>query len=146
MKKLRRNGFITKVWNKKVLLIGVIGVILTVVCIGGYLISRDIRTEGTSYIKVGGFEVEYVLGESSLILEDFEQIELGCNLSDIEEKMGELDGWIGSGCSMPVFILQDETAMVCVFYDGFSEDLIKLEWYDGKGNSKVIKSKIEQLR
>ena len=142
MKRLRQNGFITKVWNKNVLLIGVIGVILTVVCTGGYLISKHIRAEGTSYIKVGGFEVEYVPGESVLTLQDFEQLELGMSEPEVEEILGEADGWLGCGDLWPVYILQDGTAVECLF-NGPECGLNIIKWTNGQETRKVIKSNLE---
>ena len=138
MKKLHQNGFTTKVRNKKVLLIGAIGVILAIICIGGYLISRHNKEELTCHIKVNGFEVEYIFGESSLTLQDFEQLELGMSVPEIEGILGEADAWIGCGNIWPVYILHDGTAVEC-FFNGPDCGLNIIRWTN-EIYSKVIKT------
>lgn len=54
----------------------------------------------------------------------FWNIELGSSLDEIENKLGKPDGWVGGGTLLPVYVLEDNSAVELDFRnDETSEDL-----------------------
>lgn len=95
-------------------------------------------------INVSGFNMEYEPKDRRLNISDFEKIELGYSYDEIENILGEADGWIGGGILRPVYILEDGTAVVCYFSDPERErDLKEIEWFNEKRESKVIRKMTE---
>lgn len=66
-------------------------------------------------IKVGGWDMEYTISDRQLTVGDFESIEPGSSLDEIERKFGKPDGWVGGGMLFPVYVLKDNSAVVLVF-------------------------------
>lgn len=80
--------------------------------------------EDKMVIRVDGWDMEFTISERRLAVEDFENIELGSSLEEIENKLGEPDGWVGGGILSPVYVLEDHSAVELVFRnDATYEDL-----------------------
>ncbi len=93
-------------------------------------------------INVEGFEIKYIPQNRSLTVEDFQNIELGESIDEIEEKIGEPDVWLGSGILHPVYILDDGRAVVCHFSQLYTcKDLKELIVYKGNNVDYVLKRK-----
>ena len=119
-------------------------VMLGVICI--FTVYRNNERKKSEKINknVSGFDIEYEPKDRKLNLSDFEKIELGSSYDEIQCILGEADSWIGGGILRPVYILNDGTAVVCYFSDPEREkDLKEMEWFDGEGESKVIKKMAE---
>ena len=93
-------------------------------------------------INVEGFKMKYIPQNRSLTVEDFQNIELGESIEEIEEKIGEPDGWIGCGVLHPVYVLEDGRAVECHFsYIQICKDLKELIVYKGNDVDCVLKAK-----
>lgn len=83
-------------------------------------------------VKVRGWDLEYTVSGRSLSTEDFEAIELGSSLDEIEEKLGKPDGWVGSGILWPFYVLEDNSAVELVFKnEDTCEELYAVFLYQG---------------
>lgn len=86
--------------------------------------------EDKMVIRVDGWDMEYTISERKLVVEDFENIELGSSLEEIENKLGKPDGWVGGGILFPVYVLEDNSAVELVFKnDVTNEDLEAIYLY-----------------
>ena len=86
--------------------------------------------------------MKYIPQNRSLTVEDFQNIELGESIEEIEEKIGEPDGWIGCGILHPVYVLDDGRAVACYFSHLYTcEDLEELIVYKGNNVDYVLKEK-----
>ena len=93
-------------------------------------------------INVKGFKMQYIPQNRSLTVEDFQNIELGESIEEIEEKIGEPDGWIGCGILHPVYVLDDGRTVACYFsYSQICKDLKELIVYKGNDVDCVLKEK-----
>ena len=91
-------------------------------------------------INVKGLRMKYIPQNRSLTVENFQNIELGESIDEIEEKIGEPDGWIGSGILQPVYVLDDGRAVVCHFsHLQTCKDLKELIVYKGNDVDCVLK-------
>lgn len=89
--------------------------------------------EDKMVIRVDGWDMEYTISERKLVVEDFENIELGSSLDEIENKLGKPDGWVGGGILLPVYVLEDNSAVELVFRnDEANEDLKAIYLYKGQ--------------
>lgn len=96
----------------------------------------------TMEICVNGFNMKYVPQDRNLTIDDFQNIELGESIDEIREKIGEPDGWVGSGILQPVYILEDRRAVLCHFSLLYScEDLKELIVYNGSNIDCILKEK-----
>ncbi len=116
--------------NKDLRIIGMLFSIITL----SLLIWMNMGKETKMTVKVAGWDMEYTISDRKLVKEDFENIELGSSLSEIEEKFGEPDGWAGSGILWPVYVLEDGSAVELVFKEiTLCEDLESVYLYkDGE--------------
>ena len=115
--------------------------VLIIIIIVGLYIWANVGKETKMTIKVAGWDMEYVISDRKLLKEDFENIELGSSLSEVEKKLGEPDGWVGSGILWPVYVLEDGSAVELVFWDiTLCEDLEAVYLYKG-GEEFVLKKK-----
>ena len=86
--------------------------------------------EDKRVIKVDGWDMEYTISERKLVVEDFADIEIGSSLDEIENKLGKPDGWVGGGILLPVYVLEDNSAVELVFKnDETNEDLEAIYLY-----------------
>ena len=93
-------------------------------------------------INVDGLKMKYIPQNRSLTVEDFQNIELGESIDEIREKIGEPDGWIGSGILRPVYVLDDGRAVVCHFSQLHTcKDLEELIVCKGNDVDCVLKAK-----
>lgn len=91
-------------------------------------------------IRVDGWDMEYTVSDRKLTVEDFECIELGSSLNEIESKLGEPDGWVGSGILSPVYVLEDNSAVELIFAnDATDEDLSAIYLYKEQKGSVLKK-------
>ncbi len=91
-------------------------------------------------ICVEGFTMTYTPQSRQLTVDDFKDIELGDSMQDIEEQLGEADGWIGAGILRPVYVLEDGRTVVCYFtYPQVCQDLMELTVYNGHDIDYVLK-------
>lgn len=82
--------------------------------------------------------MEYTITERKLKIEDFNMLKLGSSLDEIENILGAPDGWIGSGILRPVYVLENENAVVCYFlYPHTCEELKKLRCSIKRGEVKL---------
>lgn len=89
--------------------------------------------EDKMVIRVDGWDMEYTISERKLVVEDFENIELGSSLDEIENKLGKPDGWVGGGILLPVYVLEDNSAVELVFRNKLTnEDLGAIYLYKGQ--------------
>lgn len=103
------------------------------IVIAGLLIGLNRGKEDKMMIRVGGWDMEYTISDRKLVLENFESVELGSSLDEIEDKFGEPDGWIGAGILWPVYVLEDDSAVELVFEDSIVyEDLEAVYLYKGE--------------
>lgn len=102
----------------------------------------QIREEAdTMVIKVAGWDMEYTVSNRKLTIEDFESVEMGSSLNEIEKKFGKPDGWVGGGILLPVYILEDKSAVELVFNNDISYvDLEAIYLYKGESEF-VLKTK-----
>lgn len=92
--------------------------------------------ENKMIIRVAGWDMEYTPSDRKLAVEDFESIEIGSSLDEIEDKLGKPDGWVGGGILSPVYVLEDNSAVELVFgNDATNEDLIAIYLYKEKQES-----------
>ena len=104
-------------------------IIITI--IGLIFIKNEI--EDKMIIRVAGWDMEYAPSGRRLVVEDFENIELGSSLDEIENKLGKPDGWVGGGILSPVYVLEDNSAVELVFgNDATDEDLEAIYLYIGR--------------
>lgn len=81
-------------------------------------------------VWVGGWDCEYTIFDRTLTLEDFESIQLGSSLDEIEGILGKPNGWTGSGILSPFYVLQDGSAVHLTFkINGPCEDLRMIKLY-----------------
>lgn len=93
-------------------------------------------------IKVEGFEIEYNLTSNEITMEDIDDIKLGASMSEITNKLGEPDAWIGSGMLRPVYFLNDNKVVVFHFkYPAVCEDLRQIVLISENGEIQIIKEK-----
>lgn len=82
------------------------------------------KKEDKMVVRVDGWDMEYNISDRKLVVEDFENIEIGSSLDEIEAKLGKPDGWVGGGILSPVYVLEDSSAVELVFRnDVTNEDL-----------------------
>lgn len=102
--------------------------------------DKDMNTKMT--VWVGGWDCEYTTFDRTLTLEDFESIQLGSSLDEIEGILGEPNGWTGSGILSPFYVLQDGSAVRLTFnVKGPYKDLSIIELY--KGQEKTVLKKAD---
>lgn len=94
-------------------------------------------------VHYDGDDIRYITRHRNLTVEDFEDIELGVTLSDIEGKIGKADIWIWDkeiGVYNPLYVLEDERVVVCCL-SGAEEDgyLKKIVVYNGDDIDHVVK-------
>lgn len=97
-----------------------------------FMTKRELNNKkgDKSIIRVAGWDMEYTPSDRELTVEDFENIELGSSLDEIEKKLGKPDGWVGGGILSPVYILEDNSAVELVFgNDAADEDLVAIYLY-----------------
>ena len=99
------------------------------------------KAADTIEINVKGFKMQYIPQNRSLTVEDFQNIELGESIEEIEEKIGEPDGWIGYGILQPVYVLDDGRVVVCYFSQLNYKDLEELIVCKGNNVDYVLKRK-----
>ncbi|MBD5546512.1 MAG: hypothetical protein HDQ97_03825 [Lachnospiraceae bacterium] len=100
------------------------------------------KANNTMEINVEGFKMKYIPQNRSLTVEDFQNIELGESIDEIEKKIGEPDGWIGCGILHPVYVLEDGRAVACYFSQpNACKDLKELTVYKGNNVDCVLKEK-----
>ena len=133
------------VLSRKVPMGNIIGILagtgIIFITIISLLIWANTGKETKKTIQVAGWDMEYTISDRKLVKEDFEDIEPGSSLSEIEEKFGEPDGWAGSGILWPVYVLEDGSAVELVFGDiTLCEDLEAMYLYKG-GEEFVLKEK-----
>lgn len=88
------------------------------------------RKDNKMVIRVDGWDMEYIISERKLVVEDFENIEIGSSLDEIESKLGKPDGWVGGGILLPVYVLEDNSAVELVFRNNVTnEDLEAIYLY-----------------
>lgn len=98
--------------------------------------------EDKTVIRIAGWDVEYIISDRSLGTEDFEDLELGSSLDDIEKKLGKPDGWVGSGILRPFYVLENKSAVELVFNNATAnEDLAAIYLYK-EDEEIVLKSKL----
>lgn len=115
--------------------------LLVILMIGGVLIWSNEGKKNKKVIRVGGWDMEYIVSDRELKLEDFENIEFGSSLREIEDKFGEPDGWTGSGIVRPVYVLKDGSAVELFFGNSAGcEDLEAVYHYKGE-EEFVLKKK-----
>lgn len=103
--------------------------------------SADGQKSDKMVIRVDGWDMEYTVSDRKLTVEDFESIELGSSLNEIESKLGKPDGWVGSGILSPVYVLKDKSAVELVFAkDATDEDLSAIYLYKEQKESVLKKS------
>lgn len=84
-------------------------------------------------IRVDGWDMEYTISDRKLTVKDFENIEIGSSLAEIESRLGEPDGWVGGGILLPVYVLEDNSAVELVFKnDVTNEELETIYLYRGQ--------------
>ena len=97
-----------------------------------YFLS-DRKEKDRMVIRVGGWDMEYTVSDRKLTIEDFEKIEIGSSLDEIENKLGEPDGWVGGGILFPVYVLDNKSAVELVFEkETTCEGLVTIYLYKGK--------------
>lgn len=102
--------------------------------------SADGQKSDKMVIRVDGWDMEYTVSDRKLTVEDFECIELGSSLNEIESKLGEPDGWVGSGILSPVYVLKDNSAVELIFAkDATDEDLSAIYLYKEQKESVLKK-------
>lgn len=102
--------------------------------------SVDGQKSDKMVIRVDGWDMEYTVSDRKLTVEDFESIELGSSFAEIESKLGEPDGWVGSGILSPVYVLEDNSAVELIFAnDATDEDLSAIYLYKEQKGSVLKK-------
>lgn len=102
--------------------------------------SADGQKSDKMVIRVDGWDMEYTVSDRKLTVEDFESIELGSSFAEIESKLGEPDGWVGSGILSPVYVLEDNSAVELIFAkDATDEDLSAIYLYKEQKESVLKK-------
>lgn len=102
--------------------------------------SADGQRSDKMVIRVDGWDIEYTISDRKLTVEDFESIELGSSFAEIESKLGEPDGWVGSGILSPVYVLEDNSAVELIFAnDATDEDLSAIYLYKEQKGSVLKK-------
>lgn len=105
-----------------------------------YFLS-DRKEKDRMVIRVDGWDMEYTVSDRKLTIEDFEKIEIGSSLDEIENKLGKPDGWVGGGILFPVYVLDNKSAVELVFEkETTCEGLVAIYMYKGKEES-VLKKK-----
>lgn len=93
--------------------------------------SKD--RENKIVIRVDGWGMEYTISDRKLTVKDFENIEIGSSLAEIESRLGEPDGWVGGGILLPVYVLEDNSAVELIFKnDVTNEELETIYLYRGQ--------------
>lgn len=122
--------------KKKILIIGTAIIIMIFVIVGFIFFTNG--TKDKMVIRVDGWDMEYTNSDRNLTVENFESIEVGSSLEEIENKLGKPDGWIGSGILSPVYVLEDNSAVELVFKnDVTNEDLGAIYLYKGEDEFKL---------
>lgn len=102
--------------------------------------SADGQMSDKMVIRVDGWDMEYTVSDRKLAVEDFECIELGSSLNEIESTLGEPDGWVGSGMLSPVYVLDDNSAVELIFVNkAIYEDLSAIYLYKEQKESVLKK-------
>lgn len=102
--------------------------------------TREYCEDGITVIGVAGWELEYTASDRTLTVEDFEDIELGSSLDEIQDMLGEPDGWVGAGILSPVYVLADRSAVELVFADDATdEDLEGIYHYKEEAETVIKK-------
>lgn len=106
----------------------------------GILLLVNIKNDRKRIITVDGWDMEYTASERQLTIRDFESIEAGTSLNEIESKLGEPDGWTRSGILQPVYVLKDNTAVELVFADAADacNNLKEIVVYDKFGEKGLV--------
>lgn len=97
--------------------------------------------ENKMIIIVDGWNMEYILSDRKLVIEDFESIELGSSLDEIETKLGKPDGWVGGGILLPVYVLEDNSAVELVFENDVTNENLEAMYLYKKQEEIVLKKK-----
>lgn len=129
--------------NKKIYIIFLLIISLITMIIYIYK-EKNAMDKATNAIEINveGFKMKYIPQNRSLTVEDFQNIELGESIEEIEEKIGEPDGWIGCGVLHPVYVLEDGRAVACHFSrTNTCKDLKDLIVYKGNNVDCVLKAK-----
>ena len=106
---------------------------IIIITIVELLFLKNEIKEDKMIIRVAGWDMEYTPSDRRLVVEDFENIEFGSSLDEIEEKLGKPDGWVGGGILSPVYVLADNSAVELVFgNDATNEDLTAIYLYKEK--------------
>ena len=129
--------------NKKIYIIFLLIISLITMIIYIYKENNAMdKANNTMEINVEGFKMKYIPQNRSLTVEDFQNIELGESIDEIEKKIGEPDGWIGCGILHPVYVLEDGRAVACYFSQpNACKDLKELTVYKGNNVDCVLKEK-----
>lgn len=122
----------------RTLLIVIITIIIVIIAL--LFVRQKKMEEDKMMIRVAGWDMEYNSSSRKLTIEDFESIELGSSLDEIENRLGKPDGWVGGGILSPVYILEDKTAVELIFENNVTdEDLEAIYLY--KGNQEFLLKK-----
>ena len=98
------------------------------------------KNENKNTINIEGFEIEYSVTDRELTTGDFNSIEMGSSIFEINDKLGEPDTWIGSGMLRPVYFLNDNRVVVLHFeYPAACDGLREIVLIDENGKSRIIK-------
>ena len=90
-------------------------------------------------VKVRNFDVYYKEIDRELTLEDFRSLESGSSFSDIEEVIGEPNGWIGSGIEAPYYSIENGKYAILYFENPFvCEGLKHVDIVDASRTLEVI--------
>ncbi len=122
--------------RKKIIIISIMLLLIIGVVILFVKLANKTEKDGKVIIKVDGLNVEYIATDRKLTIEDFQNIELGSEPSEIYAKLGSPDTGVGSGIIRPVYFLENEKAVVLKYGE---EGLVKITIYDKKGNSQILK-------
>lgn len=120
----------------------IIFLVLLIVGLNVIFISLWIKgkSKKSIIIKAEGFEIEYNSSSRKVTTEMLADIELGSSISEISNKFGEPDAWIGSGILRPVYFLEDNSVVVFHFeYPVACEDLKQVVLFRENGESQVMK-------
>lgn len=114
------------------------GVLIAVVA--GLFVWANRAKDDKATIRVEGFDLEYVISDRKLALEDFEALQLGSSMKEIDDTLGEPDAWIGCGMLRPVYFLEDGGAVTLHFqYPAVCDGLREVVLIEENDESCVIK-------
>ena len=92
-------------------------------------------------ITVNRVDWKYEEDKISVSVDDLNNLQIGDDLDNIEDKIGQPDTWTGSGILWPVYFLKDRQYVVLTFDANSYKGLNKVILYDSSGRETVIKSK-----